>query len=394
MACNPSVTRLALCFIGTTAGGNYVEVRKIPEGTQEARIDLEAGPASIVWMPDGKQLLLSAVGTPGLKGQIFHLSYPRVEIRRVTNDLASYDQLGISQQGKQLFAVKEEQLEGLYIWSASDPASVRKLENVKSPWFFGWSGPQQVLFSSRFADLGIADLGTGNAKKLNTDQDHTYWTPAQCDEGTVVFSGGLKSERTGSTLNGGVWKMDAANGKLTQVTRGSSDYFPECTKDGKWIVYGDNIKFKIMKVPAEGGDPEKVSSGDTVYTPSVDLSPDGKLLLYVATEGPVGKQVSSVRLVSLDDWKVLRTILLEDRGIGFPLVRFMPDGKGLAYRVESGGVENIWQKPFNGDPAKQLTHFSEDRIRDFRWSPDGKRLGLVRYDTKQDVVVFQDTGAQ
>ena len=42
-------------------------------------------------------------------------------------------------------------------------------------------------------------------------------------------------------------------GALTQLTKGPSELFAQCTGNGKWIIYGDNINSELMKVPVSGG---------------------------------------------------------------------------------------------------------------------------------------------
>jgi Tol biopolymer transport system component len=73
------------------------------------------------------------------------------------------------------------------------------------------------------------------------------------------------------------------------------------------------------------------------------------------------------------------------------MVRFMPDAKGAMYQLTENGVANLWVQPFDGGPSKQFTHFTEDGIEDFHWSPDGKKLGIVRIRNSLDAVLFTDT---
>jgi len=49
----------------------------------------------------------------------------------------------------------------------------------------------------------------------------------------------------------------------------------------------------------------------------------------------------------------------------------------VAYPVYRDGVSNIWAQPFDGGPAKQLTHFRDGVIFDFAWSRDGKTTRLI-----------------
>jgi hypothetical protein len=41
-----------------------------------------------------------------------------------------------------------------------------------------------------------------------------------------------------------------------------------------------------------------------------------------------------------------------------------------------------------------MTAFKSQRIIDFRWSPDKKRLGVLRYQTDSDAMLIRDTATQ
>jgi hypothetical protein len=41
------------------------------------------------------------------------------------------------------------------------------------------------------------------------------------------------------------------------------------------------------------------------------------------------------------------------------------------------GVGNMWEQSLTGGPARQITHFRGELIRDFGWSHDGKQLVLA-----------------
>ena len=58
--------------------------------------------------------------------------------------------------------------------------------------------------------------------------------------------------------------------------------------------------------------------------------------------------------------------------------------------MRENGVDNIWRQPLNGSAGKWETTFSSEHIGQFRWSPDGKQLALVRGHTDSDVVLIRD----
>jgi len=72
-------------------------------------------------------------------------------------------------------------------------------------------------------------------------------------------------------------------------------------------------------------------------------------------------------------------------------VQFTADGKFVAYPVFENGVDNVWIQPLDGSPGHQITHFNSERIFQFHWSPDGKRLGILRGHTDSDVVLLQES---
>jgi outer membrane protein OmpA-like peptidoglycan-associated protein len=74
--------------------------------------------------------------------------------------------------------------------------------------------------------------------------------------------------------------------------------------------------------------------------------------------------------------------------------RFSPDGKLIAFVIEEAGVDNIClQPPVDGSKGRKLTNFNDsERIQDFRWSPDGKSLAILRFSSVSDVILLHDTG--
>ncbi|MBK6722833.1 MAG: PD40 domain-containing protein [Acidobacteria bacterium] len=78
------------------------------------------------------------------------------------------------------------------------------------------------------------------------------------------------------------------------------------------------------------------------------------------------------------------------------VLRWLPDGRSLAYIVTRDGVSNIWSMPIDGGAPKQLTNFTTDQIAWFDLSRDGKPTLFSRGYTTRDVVLisgFRKLGA-
>jgi len=58
--------------------------------------------------------------------------------------------------------------------------------------------------------------------------------------------------------------------------------------------------------------------------------------------------------------------------------RLAPDGDRLAYLAPRDGVLNVWVAPIGSDDARVVTDDRERGIREFFWSPDGRRILYVQ----------------
>jgi Tol biopolymer transport system component len=76
------------------------------------------------------------------------------------------------------------------------------------------------------------------------------------------------------------------------------------------------------------------------------------------------------------------------------MLHFSQDGKGVVYPARESGVDNLWFQPIDASKGRQLTSFKAEHLWDFRWSPDGKQLAVVRGHNDSDVVLIRDMTQQ
>lgn len=60
------------------------------------------------------------------------------------------------------------------------------------------------------------------------------------------------------------------------------------------------------------------------------------------------------------------------------------------YPIRDKGVDNLYLQPLDGGAARQLTNFTSLKIYSYQWSPDGKKLALVRGDSPSDLILIKD----
>jgi eukaryotic-like serine/threonine-protein kinase len=189
------------------------------------------------------------------------------------------------------------------------------------------------------------------------------------------------------TLSVNIWRSEADGTGLRRLTEGRRDMHPMCSPDGKTVFYMDMAVPAYMKVPIDGGQPERVAKDFAEFNAGYGFARDGKTAVLGTYDFKA--QRPNISLVSLDSGQVLRTFEYDPRHEG--QLRVSPDGKAIVYPMREKGVDNLWLQPLDGGPGHQLTNFASLKIYSYQWSPDGKSLALVRGDSPSDLVLIQNS---
>src|ERR1700722_8449941 len=389
MVCNSDGTTVIMALLKAFGNKqNNLFIAGLPNGslaplTNFGQQDVVIG--SIASLPHQPGVILTQMTLPGFNhAQLFQVDYPGGKERRITNDLNDYGAVALSSDGKILSSLKREVLSSLQIWRPDQPENSKIEENVKDALYFSWSGSDQILVNTAGMDLTMSNLSSGETNSIRTDPAHTHWQPSSCGPDDLVASGTATAD--GSW---GVWKLNLTTGVYKQLSTGSSDFYPQCTADGKWVLYYDGAARKIMRVPTDGGSPVQVSDQGGWF----DLSLDGTKLvnLFTYAQDANGRTDPILQVISTKDWKEVWTLRMGTEMHVRNMVRFMPDGHGALVEVVVDGKMNLWLSPFDGGRPRQLTHYEgTEGIEDFHWSPDGKKLGIIRVKRTADAVIFRD----
>ena len=357
-------------------------------GKQGLIFESKDGPLfSPVWLPDGSGLLALYLGleTSFSRNEIVEISYRDRKDRAVTHDIGDYTSPSLSADGHMLATVLGQNHFDLFAAPASDLGSSQAQQvttgaRVSS---FVWTPDGQMILAGDALNLFNPDTGS-KAPLTSPRQDGVAFWPSACANGRyVVFTlmghGGARTEP--------VWRMDAGGGNLKQLSEGKRDWYPVCSPDGKWVYYSDQFNgAKLTRVPFDGGKAERLSE---LPAYQFDISPDGKLAAFDTFASPsiARKQLALVPVDSPQNTKIL------DLQRPVPTngsVRFAQDGKAVFYNFHDQEAENLWLQPLDGSPGKQITNFKAEQIKDFHWSFDGSKLGMVRGHTDSDVVLLEE----
>src|SRR5215472_5210849 len=142
----------------------------------------------IEWIKDGTGLLIAMKNRQAEDYQLWRLSYPAGEMRRVTNDLNSYVRLSATAGTDALVTVQETTAANIWLAPSGNTASARELTSD----------------SGRYSGLS--------------------WTP----DGRIVYAAETPEDSN-------VWTMDADGNNRKQLTRGTRFYHhPVVSPDGRY----------------------------------------------------------------------------------------------------------------------------------------------------------------
>jgi serine/threonine protein kinase len=336
------------------------------------------------WLPDGSGLVVLNVDPIAnlSRAQIGLVSYPRGTVRPITRDTNNYSSVSVAGDSRTLATVLLEDHWNLYIEPAAAGGEEQQVTSGASVYSFSWMKDGQLAVDQDSA-LSLINPASGNKTMLPTEQGSLTTAPSACANGQyLVYSLGFHAND--HSLN--VWRMDAGGGNLKQLTNDKLDQFPVCTTDGRWVIYWDmSAGGRLAKVAIDGGKAQPIS--DLPCARGYGVSPDSKSVAF-ATFGHAGDHEETLAVVDIESGHLLQRAKFQrpDQGT----IQFSPDGRAVVYPIREGGVDNLWSQPLDGSPGKTITNFKSEQIRDFRWSLDGSRLGLIRGRAESDVVLIRD----
>ncbi|MGA2096394.1 MAG: protein kinase [Candidatus Acidiferrum sp.] len=339
----------------------------------------------MTWTPDGKGLVIVGQDQGGAPTQIWYVPYPQGEPQRVTNDLEDYSALSLSADSRTLLALQKDTAATIWIASTKNPDDQKQLTHGRSDGLRGMDfiSPEKIVYTSSDSgnwDLSVASLADGNSQVIAGAPNY-HSAPVVCDSGrSVVY---ISSPAGVSHL----WKLDFDSGSSTQLTNGLGEVYPQCPRDGRWLVYvaeeqcddGNLCKFSLDSGKSTPLTPQRVVGAR--------LTPDGKHLLFAFVDSKSGDKRRDGFLTL--DGSVPITYM--DAGPSFSAIRegrWTPAGLALAFVDSRSGAPNLWTFPMDGKPPAQLTHFAAGSIFSFAWSPDGTKLALSRGAVTSDVVLL------
>lgn len=341
----------------------------------------------IAWLPDGSAMVFAGDKTSesSFNSQLWQISYPGAQERRITNDLNFYVDSSVTADGTGLVTIQAAFRSSLWLmtgkiskWAKESPREITS-DPERADGFMGtaWTPKGDIIYgyyTSGQVGLAKLSIATGNSQDINTGSDFSAGPSACGNTNMFVFS-----------VHDHVWRADADGGNLKQLTTSPGNVFPACSPDGKTVFYDhlDKGKSLLWRVGLDGQNAAQV--GDKHYN-EPEVSPDGRRVAVYDWED----SKENVELIILDaaTGAVQSTIEMGTSLTvteGQTRMAWAPDGHSIVFIKDDpvSGVSNLWEQPLGAsgskvEPPKQVTNFTALHIWSFAWSPDGKQLLLAR----------------
>src|SRR5271155_237763 len=389
-AWDPDGKRIAVADNPTGEFGKWaVEIVNVDSKTKTRLGSTDwISPDQMAWLPDGSALLFNArVATTTLNAQLYSLSYPDAEIRRVTNDLNFYSGTSITSDGSALATAQVSLTGSLWVAGFGSSASFSPPRQISSgisraDGISGiiWTPDGKIIYTyytSGSIQLASALPDGSDVHDIAPGVVTPNWLSSCGDGRHFVFGMGRGKDSSS------IWRADMDGSNLTQLSTGKLAVHPNCSPDGKFVVYvgvaGDSIH--LMRVGIDDGAPTEVSK-EELFSPVI--APDGNSLAAAYQPEP-GKR-PNLAIVGLDGGEIRNGYDLPPEtqsafgGDGGQKLAWTKDGRAVLYPVNKDGVVTLWAQPVGAQgsapaAAKQVMNLGPD----FQWgaytlSPDGKQI--------------------
>lgn len=341
----------------------------------------------VAWLPKGDGFIISArdeASAPELALQIWRISYPGAEARRITNDLNNYMRVTVSTDGSTLMALEMHWTYSLWITPAENPSAAQQLTHGTIDRRDGYLGvsmtPDDELVYVSDVN-GKRDLwkvnSDGSGQVQLTDGPHRDFYPNVTPDGRYVV---FESTREGAHS---IWRVDADGRNPKRLTRGTYDAEPVCSPDGKWVVYvahEERRPPKLRKVSIDGGDSVSLTEEFAMHPA---FSPDGKVIAYYRMDTQKRERWDIVIIPAAGGAPV--KTLPAPNNFGSVLL-WAPASNALTYRDNS--LTSLWRLPLDGSEPSRITTLRGEHLYTFCYSRDGRRLAYASGPNVSDVILM------
>ena len=318
----------------------------------------------LIWLADSSGLIMNAKDQR-TSYQLWLLSYPDGEARRITNDSTDYDGLSATRDSKVLLTTKIDTVSSVWTIDATSHAKQIPLSNYEGLNGISWTPDGKIVYArwdQSDRNIWIVNLDGSGRKQLTFDDQGKGQPTVSADGRYTVFV----AYREGKPH---LWRVGIDGTDLKQLTTGRYEDGPRFSRDGQFVIYhGNDPANSLWKISINGGDPVLLTKEAATFP---DVSPDGTLVAFASKDEATSAW--KIKIIPYEGGPAIKTFSLPSDFVASPAsICWEHNRNSLAYVRAVNGTSNIWTQPLSGDPPKQLTDFREGRIYSFACSIGGE----------------------
>jgi Tol biopolymer transport system component/DNA-binding winged helix-turn-helix (wHTH) protein len=333
------------------------------------------------WLHDGSGLVAIGIEPKSLLQQVWLITFPDGEVRRLTTDLSDYGFVTSFSEDDTLLVLEGISQSNIWVAPAGNLKEAKQITFGTVGRRDGWSGltwtaDGRILFTASTNDgmnIWIMNADGSRQKQLIPNGGINNFPSVTSDGRFLVF----QSNRSGHYA---VWRADLDGGNMIRLTGDQVAGQPFVSPDGKWVIYNSNDDGTgdLQRISIDGGEPLRLTDKPAGWA---QISPDSQFVACSLRSA----DKESLAIISINggaSQKLFEMPRLANLRQG---IHWTPDGKALTYRDWKNG---IWRQDLSGGAPQHIENLPEERLGSFGWSPDGKLFAYTRILTNRDVVLL------
>jgi Tol biopolymer transport system component/DNA-binding winged helix-turn-helix (wHTH) protein len=337
----------------------------------------------ISWLKDGSGILtIAADPGPDEGSQIWMVAYPSGDVRRVVNDLNTYDYvLDVAADSNTALTSTHRQINNIWVASTNDLRGARQitfgsLSREDGLLGLDWTPDHKIVYTSGNAQsesIWIMDADGSNRKALTPPGAIDTVPSVTADGRFIVFHSERKDAKE-------IWRTNIDGSDPKQLTKCGDNFDPTVSPDGKWVIYRSNCDGgRLWRVNINGGEAKRIINNAASWP---WISPDSK---FIACQYATDDGKTEVAVLSIDGGPPLKLFEAPPLANFRYAIRWTADGKAITYRDWGQG---LWRQPLEGGAPERVVGLPDEKIYSNSWSRDGKLFAFTRGVEMRDVILI------
>ena len=332
------------------------------------------------WLPGGKSLLVVARAPDQLYPQLWSVSYPGGEARRLTEGLNDRRVISLTADGRSLVTVAGAVSSGILSLPLKGAGAPRRLSRSRTAGLYGMTltAEGKVVHTATVGDsTGLWTTGPDGADSgplLGLPPGGHAAFPAVADDGAVFF---VARGRDGFEIRS--FRQGESTSRI--VARDAAMVAPiDVARDGSFVVYSAMVNGipRVVRVRSDGSDPRPLFAGPA-FRPA--LHPSGKSVAFYHLDP---SEKPRLGVCSVEGGPLLLDVPAELPSVS---ARLVLRDEGIYLNVVPGDRANVWLLPAGGGDLRQVTSWEDGVLFDFALSRDGASLAVARGPRLRDALL-------